>query len=189
MGLLGHTYAQMKEIDTHIAAAGSSAKFAGRSEDIKRQFEQIATQPMVPVVSTSIELGAQPMLPTPPPVQQFEQPAPATFVMQHVAIPAPAPAPADEMQLEFNFKAAEKNILQDIYNVLYDIKKMMQESREKEAKKETKKKISNCIICGSTASLVKEDNNYIVKCTCCDAASSTQSSAKVCVKEWNDANK
>jgi len=189
MGLLGHTYAQMKEIDMHIASAGSNAKFAGRSEDIKRQFEQVATQAVVPIApqQTSIELGE--VLPAPrivaPPAPVVE---PQYIMHAPVAVQPVAAQPAEEKQLEFNFKAVEKNVLTDIYNVLYDIRKMMLEFKEKEAKKEKKSKIANCIICGSLAQMSKKDNKFTINCTSCFAETKSDSN-KECIKEWNDANK
>lgn len=194
MGLLGHTYAQMKEIDTHIAAAGSSAKFAGRSEDLKRQFENIASAPVVaplPTINPGLEMEpasfpsqpfvAQPIAPQPlfvPPAMEYAAPAPA---------PAPAAVDKDVQQLEFNFKQVEKNVLNDIYNVLYDIKKILLESKKNQPA--PKKKMQECILCGSKATVNALPQGYEVRCTSCNAATTQKhATAKEAVKEWNKDN-
>jgi len=188
LGLLGHTYGQMKEIDTHIAAAGSNAKFAGRSEALKRQFETLATTPIVaqppqPNYDSELEL---------PPVQSpvFAQPQAMPVQVQpiHHAAPAPTLTAPDEFQLEFNFKQAEKNVLQDIYNVLYDIKKILLEN--KKTQPAPKKKISDCILCGTKATVSTLANNaFEVRCTNCNASTTQEhATAKNAVKEWNKDN-
>lgn len=185
MGLLGHTYAQMKEIDTNIAAAGSSAKFAGRSEDLKRQFETIATAPVVaplPTVNPGLEVVQVP-LPSQPLASQplFIQPT------IDYAAPAPTAVSKDEQQLEFNFNQVEKNVLNDIYNVLYDIKKILLEA--KKSVPAPKKKMQDCILCGSKATVNALTHGYEVRCTSCNAATSKEhATAKEAVKEWNRDN-
>jgi len=186
LGLLGHTYGQMKEIDTHIAAAGSNAKFAGRSEALKRQFETIATTPFVaqpsqPNYDSELEL---------PPVQSpvFVQPQAVPVQLQPIQQAAPMPVQQDEFQLEFNFKQAEKNVLQDIYNVLYDIKKILLEN--KKTQPAPKKKINDCILCGTKATVSALANNaFEVRCTNCNASTTQEhATAKNAVKEWNKDN-
>lgn len=190
MGLLGHTYAQMKEIDTHIAAAGSIAKFAGRSEDLKRQFENIAAAPVaapLPTVHPGLELE-----PAPVPSQPF---APQPIAPQDLFVPPaieyvdpdqPA-ANKQEQQMEFNFSQVEKNVLQDIYNVLYDIKKILLEA--KKSSPAPKKKMQDCILCGSKAVVNALLQGYEVRCTSCNAATSQEhATAKEAVKQWNKDN-
>jgi len=175
----------MKEIDSHIAAAGSNAKFAGRSEILKRQFETIATTPFVaqPNYDSELEL---------PPVQSpvFAQPQAVPVHVQPTqhAAPVAAPAVQDDFQLEFNFKQAEKNVLQDIYNVLYDIKKILLEN--KKTQPAPKKKISDCILCGSKATVSALTNNaFEIRCSNCNASTSQEhATAKNAVKEWNKDN-
>jgi len=184
LGLLGHTYGQMKEIDSHIAAAGSNAKFAGRSEILKRQFETIATTPFVAQPNNDSELEL-------PPVQSpvFIQPQAVPVQVQPIQHAAPVtPAVQDDFQLEFNFKQAEKNVLQDIYNILYDIKKIMLEN--KKTQPVPKKKISDCILCGSKATvLTRASNAFEVRCSNCNACTAEEhATAKNAVKEWNKDN-
>jgi len=183
MGLLGHTYAQMKEIDTHIAAAGSSAKFAGRSEELRKQFETIATTPII-VPNDNLEI----MHPGPPPVAPAPVLTPAPVMYEPVAVSAPAPPQPTTAQLEFNFTAAEKNILSDIYNVLYDIKKLLIEAKQ-QTKPDKRKKIVDCVLCGSVAKPIQVENLHAVQCTGCKTQSITASDIKTCIKEWNQANK
>ena len=190
MGLLGHTYAQMKEIDTHIAAAGSNAKFAGRSEDLKRQFENIASAPVVaplPTVNPGLEMEPAPF-PSQPFVAQPIAPQPL-FVQPTIEYAAPTPTAVskDEQQLEFNFSQVEKNVLNDIYNVLYDIKKILLEA--KKSAPAPKKKMQDCILCGSKATVNALTQGYEVRCTSCNAATSEEhATAKEAVKEWNKDN-
>jgi hypothetical protein len=103
-------------------------------------------------------------------------------------MPAPMPAQQDEFQLEFNFKQAEKNVLQDIYNVLYDIKKILLEN--KKTQPAPKKKISDCILCGSKATVsTRASNAFEVRCSNCNACTAEEhATAKNAVKEWNKDN-
>lgn len=185
LGLLGHTYGQLKEIDTHIAATGSNAKFAGRSESLKRQFETLATTPIaaIPQHNYDSELDTAPVL---SPIVDY-QPQISTIQLQ----PAPsvtAPAKQDDIQLEFNFKQAEKNVLQDIYNVLYDIKKILQEN--KKIQSAPKKRINDCILCGTKATVASCSNNtFEVRCYKCNACTAEEhTTTKSAVKEWNKDN-
>jgi hypothetical protein len=181
LGLLGHTYGQMKEIDSHIAAAGSNAKFAGRSETLKRQFEAVATTPFAAQPNNDSELEL-------PPVQSPVFIQPQAVPVQVQPIQHAAPAVQDDFQLEFNFKQVEKNVLQDIYNVLYDIKKILLEN--KNTQPAPKKKISDCILCGSKATVSTLANNaFEIRCSNCNASTSQEhATAKNAVKEWNKDN-
>jgi len=180
LGLLGHTYGQLKEIDTHIAAAGSNAKFAGRSDSLKRQFETLATTPFAVQPNNDSELEL-------PPVQSPVFTQPQAVQVQPIQHAAPAAALQDDSQLEFNFKQAEKNVLQDIYNILYDIKKIMLDN--KKTQPAPKKKISDCILCGSKATISLATNAFEVKCSNCNACTTQEhASAKNAVKEWNKDN-
>ena len=185
LGLLGQTYGQLKEIDTHIAAAGSNAKFAGRSEALRRQFETLATTPIVATPQQNYDSELE-LAPVQSPVVNY-QPQISTVQLQ----PAPsvaAPAIQDDMQMEFNFKQAEKNVLQDIYNVLYDIKKILLEN--KKTPPAPKKRINDCILCGTKATIATNANNaYEVRCSNCNASTAEEhATAKSAVKEWNKDN-
>lgn len=185
LGLLGHTYGQMKEIDTHIAAAGSNAKFAGRSETLKRQFETLATTPFAAPPQDNYDSELE-LAPVQSPVFQPQALPVQAQPMLGMAVSTPV-APAD-MQLEFNFKQAEKNVLQDIYNVLYDIKKILQDN--KKTQPAPKKRVNDCILCGTKATIgMRSDNAYEVRCTNCNASTAQEhATAKSAVKEWNKDN-
>ena len=186
LGLLGHTYGQMKEIDTHIAAAGSNAKFAGRSEALKRQFETLATTPIVATSQQNYDSELE-LAPVQSSVVEYQQQISKVQFQPAPSVAAP-PTKQDDMQMEFNFKQAEKNVLQDIYNVLYDIKKILLEN--KKTQPVPKKKISDCILCGTKATIATNANNaYEVRCSNCNASTAEEhATAKSAVKEWNKDN-
>lgn len=172
----------MKEIDNHIAAAGSNAKFGNRSVELQNVLKEVVDAPTVhpqPLLSHSQLLPQQQII-----IQDQPQTlAPVTLApVQKTAI--------NEQQLELIFKNDEKSILNDIYNVLYDIKKLLIESQSnfKEKNKKVKKYV-NCCLCGSQPKISKTAEGCIeLKCTGCK--SSEQDATEQLVKlKWNTVNK
>lgn len=182
----GTMYGQMKEIDNHIAAAGGNAKFAGRSEDIKNAFATIVSPSFVPVpVVDVVEVQPEQSVSAPPSIPQT-----TNFQL----------AKQDTGQLEFEFKSDEKSILKDIYNVLYDIKRLLSDRIRKEdaeAKEKKVKEYTPCCICGSqpaikvnrsagfSGTIVKE---YQMICTGCESIE-IAASRKDVISAWNKENR
>lgn len=179
----GTMYGQMKEIDNHIAAAGGNAKFAGRSEDIKNAFVTIASPSFVPVpVVDVVEVQPGQLVSAPPSIPQ-------------TPISQPAPVKQDTGQLEFEFKSDEKSILKDIYNVLYDIKRLLSDRIRKEdaeAKEKKVKEYTPCCICGSQPAIkvnkTAVGRDFHMTCTGCQA-SEVAASKKDVISAWNKENR
>lgn len=177
----GTMYGQMKEIDNHIAAAGGNAKFAGRSEDIKNAFVAIASPSFVPVpVVDVVEVQPEKSVPAPPSIPQT-----TNFQL----------AKQDTGQLEFEFKSDEKSILKDIYNVLYDIKRLLSDRIRKEDAEAKAKKIKEytpCCLCGSQPKIeinkIATGREYQMFCTGCEA-SEIALSRKDVISAWNKENR
>ena len=185
LNFVGQMYGQMKEIDSNIAAAGSNAKFGGRSAEIKKVFEEVA-------------VNLQPPAPAPIVAPALQQPvfatAPATTFVQ---APAPVQQPQEE-QLELKFSSSDKDVLNSIYNVLFDIKKLLveaidlqkQQSQTPAIKKEKKtSSLAPCCLCGGTAKGKKVNEKlYTVTCESCKNSEDgiNESHAKVA---WNNKNK
>lgn len=184
LNFIGGVYGQMKEIDNHIAATGSGAKFGGRSAELKSVFEQVATSSVMQQ-----------------PAPNFIQPAPGMQVVTTPQQPseikyiAPQQQPIVQQtsvdQLEFSFKEDANSILKDIYNILFDIKKILisyqNNQNERPAKKN--KKYADCCLCGSKPvySKDKETHTHTMQCTGCGAKeiATTEQSAKT---SWNNNN-
>lgn len=186
INFIGSVYGQMKEIDNHIAATGSNAKFGNRSIELQNVLKEVVEAPTLP---------PQPQF-LPPQPQQLQLP-PQQFNIQELPqtlapiVLAPAQKPAVvEQQLELMFKNDEKSILNDIYNVLYDIKKLLIESQNnfKEKNKKVKKYV-DCCLCGSQPKISKTAEGSIeLKCTGCK--NSEQDATEQLVKlKWNKVNK
>ena len=189
LNFMGQMYGHMKEIDTNIASTGSNAKFGGRSAELEKAFKQVAAMPtlqMPPVIvpqEPQAVIQTQPVAPSPVHTIQYQD------NISTVAAPA-----ADDSQLEFNFKTDTTGILDNIYNVLFDIKKILIEIRDQKKQPEQKEKkhkspLAPCCLCGGRAvggSL--PTGEYTVQCRTCEngetAASETM--AKVA---WNHKNK
>ena len=176
-------YGQMKEIDSNIAAAGSGAKFGGRSAEIKKVFEGVAAN-LLPSAPAEI---------APPAVQQLMPTPVPTFEPLPVVIQQP-----QEEQLELKFSSTDKDVLNNIYNVLFDIKKLLSETvdlykqqlQPPAAKKEKKTPfLVACCLCGGTAKGKKiNEKLYTVTCDGCKNHEDNvnESLAKVA---WNNKNK
>lgn len=179
INFIGSVYGQMKEIDNHIAATGSNAKFGNRSIELQNVLKEVVDAPTVH------------------PQPQFLPQQPQILPQQQITIQempqslAPAQkTAATEQQLELVFKNDEKSILNDIYNVLYDIKKLLIESQNnfKEKNKKVKKYV-NCCLCGSQPKISKTaQGNIELKCTGCKNSEqdATEQLAKL---KWNTVNK
>jgi len=190
LNFVGQMYGQMKEIDSNIAAAGSNAKFGGRSAEIKKVFEEVAVnlQPPAPAPITAPALQ-QPVF-TPAPT--FVQAPSPTFVQ------APVAAQPQEEQLELKFSSTDKDVLNSIYNVLFDIKKLLSEAIDLQkqqqqtvaVKKEKKAStLASCCLCGGAAKGKKvSEKLYTVTCESCKNSENgvSESVAKVA---WNNKNK
>jgi hypothetical protein len=173
INFIGNVYGQMKEIDNHIAAAGSNAKFGNRSIDIQNVLKEVVAAPAV---------QPQPFIQTQPVVQQqFIAPQPAVVPVQQSA---------GEQQLELSFKTDEKSILNDIYNVLYDIKRLLVEAQKTHKEKPKKlKKYIDCCLCGSQPKLQRIDDLVMqLKCSECKNYESDATEQLVKIK-WNNSNK
>ena len=179
INFIGSVYGQMKEIDNHIAAAGSNAKFGNRSVEIQNVLKEVVAAPT---------LQPQPQF---LPQQQFNmqvQPEPpAPIVVMPAVIEQQS---SNEQQLELMFKNDEKSILNDIYNVLYDIKKLLIEAQNNAKEKPKKvKKYVDCCLCGSQPKLCKTTEG-IVELKCMGCKNSEQDETEQLVKmKWNKINK
>jgi hypothetical protein len=177
INFIGNVYGQMKEIDNHIAATGSNAKFGNRSIELQNVLKEVVD---APTVHPQPQFLSQQQIT----VQEIPQPL-APIVLAPVQKTA-----ATEQQMELMFKNDEKSILNDIYNVLYDIKKLLIESQNnfKEKNKKVKKYV-NCCLCGSQPKISKTAENSIeLKCTGCK--NSEQDATEQLVKlKWNKVNK
>jgi hypothetical protein len=184
INFIGSVYGQMKEIDNHIAATGSNAKFGNRSIELQNVLKEVVEAPAVPPQPQLLPQQSQPLPQQQITVQEIPQPlAPVALApVQKTAI--------DQQQLELIFKNDEKSILNDIYNVLYDIKKLLIESQNnfKEKNKKVKKYV-NCCLCGSQPKISKTAEGSIeLKCTGCK--NSEQDATEQLVKlKWNTVNK
>lgn len=183
LNFIGGVYGQMKEIDNHIAATGSGAKFAGRSAELKNVFEQVAA-------SAVMQQPAPHYIESAPPgavVETMPQPLAAH---KHVTTVQQAPSQPVADQLEFTFKEDASSILKDIYNVLFDIKKLLTSIKSTENEKPVKKnkKYANCCLCGSKPAFSKDRQTYIMQCTGCSAKeiATTEQNVKTA---WNNNNK
>lgn len=189
LNFVGQMYGQMKEIDSNIAAAGSNAKFGGRSAEIKKVFEEVAVNLQPPAPTTVVPEMMQQSVFVPAPM-----PAPAL-------IPMPQPAAAQELQeeqLELKFSSTDKDVLNSIYNVLFDIKKLLSEAIDLQkqqlqmpvVKKEKKAStLASCCLCGGAAKGKKVNEKlYTVTCESCKNSEDgvNESVAKVA---WNNKNK
>lgn len=190
LNFIGGVYGQMKEIDNHIAATGSGAKFANRSAELKNVFEQVAA-------STVVQQPAPPFIQSNTGVSVIAAPQQIAEIRYDVpAQPAQQPPPASEQQtnqLEFSFKEDANSILKDIYNVLFDIKKILiaqqnnQSNQNDKAVKKTKK-YADCCLCGSRPAYSKDKDMYIMQCTGCNAKE-VASSEQIVKTSWNNNNK
>ena len=185
LNFIGGVYGQMKEIDNHIAATGSGAKFAGRSAELKNVFEQVAAstvvqqpapEPMLPAISTQTI-----------PLQRVE-----TIPLQRVEtiVDPSQDLQRREDQLEFSFKEDSNSLLKDIYNVLFDIKKLISSFQSNQNEKSTKKnkKYADCCLCGSKPVYIKDRETHIMRCTSCGAEEIAQTEQTV-KSSWNNNNK
>jgi hypothetical protein len=188
LNFVGQMYGQMKEIDSNIAAAGSNAKFGGRSAEIKKVFEEVAVnlQPPVPI-TTEIPAVHQPALVT------ASVPTAAPVIVQPTVAHQ-----SQEEQLELKFSSTDKDVLNSIYNVLFDIRKILteavvlqkQQMQTPVVKKERKQSsLVSCCLCGANAKGKKvSEKLYTVACEGCKNSESglNESLAKVA---WNNKNK
>lgn len=183
LNFIGGVYGQMKEIDNHIAATGSGAKFAGRSAELKNVFEQVAASTVVQQPA-SLHIESAPANAV---VETVPQPLVATKHVAPVQMTPPQPV-AD--QLEFSFKEDANSILKDIYNILFDIKKFLishQSTKNEKTVKKTKK-YADCCLCGSKPTFIKDRETCIMQCTGCGAreVAATEQNVKTA---WNNNNK
>ncbi len=171
----------MKEIDNHIAAAGSNAKFGNRSIEIQNVLKEVVAAPTPQ--------------PQPRPLPQQQMPVEVKPEAPMFLMPVQKPLvieqqQSNEQQLELMFKNDEKSILNDIYNVLYDIKKLLIESQNNAKEKPKKiKKYVDCCLCGSQPKLCKTTEGIVeLKCTGCKNSEQdeTEQFAKI---KWNKSNK
>lgn len=182
LNFIGGVYGQMKEIDNHIAATGSGAKFAGRSAELKNVFEQVAASAVVQQPAPQFiqpSLGAEVLTTSQQPVE-LKYTAPQQIVQQQSS--------AD--QLEFIFKEDANSILKDIYNILFDIKKILSSHQNNQNEKYAKKskKYADCCLCGSKPTYSKDKETHIMQCTGCGAKeiATTEQTVKT---SWNNNNK
>lgn len=185
LNFIGGVYGQMKEIDNHIAATGSGAKFAGRSAELKNVFEQVAASA---VVQQPAPLFIQPSLGT-----EVATTSQQPVELKYTAPPQIVQQQSSADQLEFTFKEDANSILKDIYNILFDIKKILScnqnnqnNQNEKSAKKS--KKYADCCLCGSKPAYSKDKETHIMQCTRCGAKeiATTEQTVKT---SWNNNNK
>lgn len=189
LNFIGGVYGQMKEIDNHIAATGSGAKFAGRSAELKNVFEQVAASAVVQQPAPAFIQPALTMDASPVPQQISE--------IRYVAPPQQSqPAPEQSNQLEFSFKEDANSILKDIYNVLFDIKKLLTSLQNNQANSSNQndkpvkkaKKYADCCLCGSKPIYTRDKETHIMQCTGC-SAKETGASEQSVKTSWNNNNK
>jgi len=185
LNFIGQMYGQMKEIDTNIASVGSSAKFGGRSAELEKTFKQLATSPLEAAYVPPTEMS--PVETMPMQMQPQMQPA----VQQ---LPLYQPPQTD--QLEFTFKDDANSILKDIYNVLFDIRKLLTEHTKAiktietapAVKKPKKITFADCSLCGGKPKGEQtQDTLYQYTCQTCGNVSKgvNETQAKVA---WNTEN-
>ena len=182
LNFVGQMYGQMKEIDTNIAAVGSNAKFGGRSAELERAFKQIAAAPLDALVAPAelppvVQPQMQPMVAETPIIQQKPMAVPSVSIDTVSESFASIQPQAQTGQLEFTFKEDANSILRDIYNVLYDIRKLLNEQVPKkneqptqvpQIKKPKKLALLQCCLCGGKPRGEKIDEKlYAYKCTTC----------------------
>lgn len=202
LNFVGQMYGQMKEIDTNIASAGSGAKFGGRSVELERAFKQIAATPLE-AITAPVELPPveQPqmltMVPETPITQQKPMAMPSVSIATISEHVVPAKPLVSTDQLEFNFKEDANSILKDIYNVLYDIRKLLndqvakknaQPTQAPQIKKPKKPALLQCCLCGGKPKGEQTDAKiFEYKCTSCGNVSSgaNEPMAKIA---WNSQN-
>lgn len=189
LSFIGNMYGQVKEIDNHIAAAGSNAKFGGRSVELQNKFEEMVKSPAIGFEQPSPPLIQQPAvnliesaggeaIP-----QQFREPAAQQVVQNR----------PDPFQMELPLMDTQKNVLTDIYNVLFDMKKMLAEfiksQKDVPAIVEEKKKYVNCCLCGSQPKYFKdEEKQHNLQCRQCKSKE-TAASKFLVESTWNSKNK
>jgi len=188
---IGSLYGQMKEIDGHIAAAGSSPKFGGRSNEIKDILVKEIAANSAPQPPAPSKLAQPELIPIPQP-ELIPMPRPEeTPTQQNTNLPQ-----ADQNQLEFNF--ANNNILNDIYNLLYDIKKILAQIKddikppalpEKIKKTRVIKNVESCCVCGSKPKAEKRNNEYRLACTGCGMQANPGKTRAEAVSNWIEENK
>jgi hypothetical protein len=185
VNFFGHTFGQLKEIDKNIDAVGSNVKFGGRSAEVEKALkgfvQQMQNPSAAPVASPAIEHS---------PVYTQAMPVMVAPVVQQHNNSA-------EEQLELKFSASDKDVLNDIYNVLYDIRKLLSETIElqkqqtTDAPKKEKKQsmLAQCCLCGSNAKGKKvSEKLYTVTCESCK--NTEEGDSKTIVEtHWNNKNK
>lgn len=200
LNFVGQMYGQMKEIDTNIASVGSGAKFGGRSAELEKAFKHIAAAPLealaAPMELPPIE-QSQTMVPEAPILQQRPLVAPSVSIVTTSEHYAPGMPASQTGQLEFSFKEDANSILKDIYNVLYDIRKLLNEQIAKkneqpaqipQPKKPKKPALLQCCLCGGKPKGEKKDENkFEYQCTAC-GNTSTGTSEPMAKIAWNSQN-
>lgn len=189
INFFGQTFGQMKEIDKNIEAAGSNAKFGGRSAEVEKALRGFVDQIQAPSPTPTAPL------PLAMPVQTFVDVQPV-ISNQVSVVHEPQPTKQEE-QLELKFSTSDKDVLNDIYNVLFDIRKLIAESIELQkqqlttAPKKQKKQsvLAPCCLCGAEAKGKKvSEKLFTITCEGCKNSENgnNELSAKVA---WNNNNK
>lgn len=183
LNFVGAVFGQSKELDQHIAAAGG-AQFGERSGAIQDLFKTIAT---------SAPVGAA-MVPSPSPAHINPEPEPKQIEsapVQHV--PIVHESEPKDVQLEFNFSQSQKDKLDDIFNILYDIRKLLKdyissqaEKEDKEDKEESQKYVK-CSLCGSHPKVKRKPGEVHLVCSSC-SNSEVDKDLKTVRAKWNSKN-
>ena len=180
----GTIYGQTKEIEGHVMAAGGDSKLAPNTDGLKNLFKQTLAGAPTPVVHAPDQ-----------PVQVPDQ----GLLPLVASNPISRPQQADTLQLELPLKSDGNTVLNSIFNVLFDIKKILlsmselQKQQQKQEPTEPPAKqgevLNECCICGAKAKLKywpesEAYQKFTIQCPSCKNMSAAPSRLKV-VRLWN----
>jgi hypothetical protein len=190
---MGQFHSEMKAIDTHIEAAGSNAKFGGRSEDIKDSMKALMAVPIssLQAPTETVSVGAT----NPPQILQNNPQQVSQVVTPVVKI--------DNNQLEFNFNETPVSILKEMRDRMDSMERSMkriiayidsiqtQPDERGDCNNVGSTELgrgSVCCLCGGTPKTKKtNDNIYVTKCVSCNN-SEEGSTRKASRDLWNSKN-
>lgn len=173
----GRTFGELKEIDSHIAAAGSNAKFAGRSESLKEVFKSVAAAPVGTATATFPTDTGSPGLPSYP---YIGDPVPTTPTFPHIVT---VPNVTDSPQKEFVFvdKLQDNNRIVALLEEIRDQLKILNSSMVQKSK--NRYKLKACM-CGAEPTVSRTNEGVMVACNSCGIEFSAKN-IKELKKIWN----
>lgn len=131
INFFGHIHKDIKAIDTQIASVDSNAKFGNKSREVEVALGQ--------TLKSLEKINPQPVM-HPPQIHTFGDPNHQHVPMAVQSPAAPLQSPAqqkDPAQLEFDLDLKSPKVLDNIYNLLYDIKKILTDIRTTLNKKDS----------------------------------------------------